>query len=40
LEGIVRLKVQKARPEIERLLDHPEPWVREEARKALAKLSE
>ena len=33
-----KLKADKARPAIERLQDHPEAWVRQEAKKALAKL--
>lgn len=40
LQGLVKLKVQAPRLEIERLLNHPEPWVRKDARKALARLSE
>lgn len=33
-----RLKASQARPAIERFLEHPQPWVRKEAKKALAKL--
>ncbi len=33
-----KLKAEKARPYIERFLDHPKAWVRREAKKALAKL--
>jgi HEAT repeat protein len=33
-----RLKAAQARSAIERCLEHPQPWVRKEAKKALAKL--
>jgi HEAT repeat protein len=33
-----RLKAAQARPAIERFLEHPQPWVRKEAKKALGKL--
>lgn len=33
-----RLKVPQARSAIEQCLDHPQPWVRKEAKKALAKI--
>jgi len=33
-----KLKAEKARPFIERFLEHPKAWVRREAKKALAKL--
>ncbi len=39
LMGLGKLKVQKARPHIENFLNHPKPWVRKEATKALAKLN-
>lgn len=39
LMGLGKLKAQKARPYIERFLNHPKPWVRKEATKALAKLN-
>lgn len=39
VKALGRLKVPRARPAIERLVDHATPWVRAEARKALAKLS-
>jgi HEAT repeat protein len=37
--GLGRLKASEARPAIEPFLDHPDPWVRKEARKSLAKLA-
>lgn len=40
LQGLAKLKVQAPRLEIERLLNHPDPWVRKEATKALAKPGE
>lgn len=36
--GLGKLKAPEARARIERFLDHPEVWVRKEAKKALAKL--
>ncbi len=36
--GLGKLKAAEARPAVERFLDHPESWVRKEAKKALAKL--
>jgi hypothetical protein len=39
LAGLAKLKAPQARPYIERLLKHPKPWVRKEARKAWAKLN-
>jgi HEAT repeat protein len=39
LMGLGKLKAQKARPHIENFLNHPKPWVRKEASKALAKLN-
>ncbi len=33
-----KLKSQKARPAIERFLDHPQSWVRSEARKAIKRI--
>ena len=33
-----RLKIQEARPGIERYLTHPKSWVRREAKRALAKI--
>lgn len=36
--GLGKLKAAGARPAIERFLEHPESWVRKEAKKALAKL--
>jgi hypothetical protein len=38
LMSLGKLKAQKARPNIELLLNHPKPWVRKEAKRALAKL--
>jgi len=38
LIGLGKLKAGKARPHIESFLDHPKPWIRKEAKKALAKL--
>ena len=38
LMALGKLKAFKARLHIERFLDHGKPWVRKEARKALAKL--
>lgn len=37
--GLGKLKAPEARPAIERFLDHPDPWVRTETKRALAKLS-
>jgi HEAT repeat protein len=39
LIGLAKLKAQKSRPHIERFLNHPKPWVRKKASKALAKLN-
>jgi HEAT repeat protein len=39
LMGLGKLKAQKARPDIEKFLDHPTQWIRKEARKTLAKLT-
>lgn len=36
--GLGKLKAREARPAVERFLDHPESWVRKEAKRALAKL--
>lgn len=36
--GLGKLKAPEARAGIEEFLDHPEPWIRKEAKKALAKL--
>lgn len=36
--GLGKLKAPEARPAVERFADHPESWVRKEAKKALAKL--
>lgn len=36
--GLGKLKAAEARPAVERFLEHPESWVRKEAKKALAKL--
>lgn len=38
LIALRKLKAEKARPHIERFLHHPKTWVRNEAKKALAKL--
>jgi hypothetical protein len=38
LKALAKLKPQRARPYIEALVDHPKPWVRKEAARALAKL--
>lgn len=38
LMGLGKLKAPEARAAVERFLDHPENWVRKEAKKALAKL--
>jgi len=35
-----RLRAPQARPALEPFLDHPRPWVRKEAKKALARLPE
>lgn len=40
LMGLGRMKAQKSKAHIERFLNHPKPWVRKEARKAIAKLKE
>lgn len=37
--GLGKLRASEARPAIERFLEHPEPWARKEARKALARLT-
>lgn len=37
--GLGKLRAHEARPMVEPFLDHPEAWVRKEARKALARLS-
>jgi hypothetical protein len=39
LMALGKLKAQKARPKIERFLDHPKSWVRKEAGKALKALT-
>jgi HEAT repeat protein len=39
LMGLANLKARRARPYIERFLNHPKAWVRKEASKALAKLN-
>jgi HEAT repeat protein len=39
LMALGKLKAQKARPHIESFLNHQKPWVRKEAKKALAKLN-
>jgi HEAT repeat protein len=36
--GLGKLRAKEASPVIQRFLDHPEPWVRKEAKKALARL--
>lgn len=36
--GLGRLKREEARPHLERMLNHPESWIRKEAKKGLAKL--
>jgi HEAT repeat protein len=36
--GLGRLKAPEARPAVERFLDHPESWIRREAKKALRKI--
>lgn len=38
LIALGKLKIEKARPLVESLLNHPKPWVRNEAQKTLAKL--
>jgi len=38
LKALGKLKVQKARPQIERFLKHEKPWVRREASQALIKI--
>ena len=37
--GLGKLRAAEARPAIEPFLDHTEPWVRKEAKKALARLA-
>jgi len=39
LIALGKLKARKARLQIERFVEHPNPWVREEAHKALAELN-
>ncbi len=39
LKALTKLRPQNARPRIESLINHPVPWVREEAKRTLAKLS-
>ena len=39
LIALRKLKAEKARPHIERFLNHPKTWVRNEAKKALEKLN-
>jgi len=39
LAALGKRRDQKARPCIERLLNHPKAWVRGEAKKAIAKLN-
>lgn len=39
VRGLGKLKAPEARPAIEPFLDHPDPWVRNEARRSLAKLA-
>lgn len=36
--GLGKLGAQRARREIERFLDHPKPWIRKEARKAIGRI--
>jgi HEAT repeat protein len=36
--GLGKLKAKKAAPKIEPFLEHPRPWVRREAKKALARI--
>ena len=38
LTALGELKAKKARSDVERFLNHPKPWVRKEAAKALAKI--
>ena len=38
IRALGMLRARAARPRIERFLDHPKPWVRKEAKRALAKL--
>lgn len=38
LMALGKLKAEKAKPAIERFLDHPKPWVRKEAERALRKI--
>ena len=38
LTALAKLKSKRARPYIEALADHPKPWVRKQAQKALVKL--
>lgn len=38
LMALGKLKAAKAKPAIERFLDHPKPWVRKEAERALRKI--
>jgi HEAT repeat protein len=37
--GLGKLRAGEAKPAIQRFLEHPEPWVRKEARKSLARLA-
>lgn len=36
--GLGKLKAERARPHIERFLSHPKAWIRQEAKRALAKI--
>ncbi len=38
LTALGKLKAQKARPQVDSLLNHPKPWVRKEAQRTMAKL--
>ena len=38
IAALGKLRAREARPEIERFLAHPEPWVRTEAKRALARM--
>ena len=38
LTALAKLKSERARPYIEAMADHPKPWVRKEAKRALVKL--
>lgn len=38
--GLGKLRASEARSAIQRFLDHPEPWVRKEAKKAMARLGD